>query len=277
MKNAAKPTLLSLLHPIFPTLIGAFILLAAGCEGTNEPAGGNRFTMSAMYSNGQTGAAALKTALPASVSGSVDSVTVSRARIVLSKLKLESDDDTVMFRTPPFVLELNLAGRVQQIAVSSVPPGAYDEVTLKIHRIDSADVAGLPSGTADQFADFLADGGYSIIIEGRVYRNADSGTAFTYRSAVSKRLEFDLRPPVVVSDSVPTANVTFIVGSEKWFKGGEGCLIDPADSTNRERIDENLARSVQMVKDHDCNGYDDDEYAGRRDSEDDGGHEQDDD
>ncbi len=229
-------------------LVTLLAALANGCnDSSTEPVTTGQISLSSKYST----AAVLKTSIFPSA---VDSIKITRARFVMKKIELETASDSAEFKTSPLVIELNLTGSVQTVGVANVPFGTYRELEFKVHRIDSSNISGLSSVEKASFADFLAGERYSIIIEGIVYTDGGTGQAFVFRSKVDAEQEYDLNPPLVVSEANPTANVTMVVSSFGWFRGSGGTLLDPTDSRNESQIGENLKESINVYKDDDRNG-----------------------
>jgi hypothetical protein len=187
----------------------------------------------------------------------VDSIRLTRVRLVLSKIELESANDSAEFRSAPMVLEADLSGAVQTLAVAGVPFGSYEEVEFNIYRADSSDLASIPIGEQARFAEFLQDPAASIILAGLAFTNR-SAQSFTYRSDLNVKQEYDLAPPLTVSETNPTANLTINVDASNWFKDESGALLDPADPKNRHRIDNNIKTSLKVYEDDDRDGEDDD-------------------
>ena len=231
---------------------GIFILLAGllmGCnDGPAQPTAGS-LSLSLRFNANVANAGLAKSA---GVAAAVDSISLTRVRVVLSKIELEAFDDSMEFRSAPMILELNLNGTMQTIAVAGVPFGTYSEVEFKIHRVDSSDLALLPGAQ-----DFLQLPRASVIVAGLVYQNGNT-QSFTYRSGLNVQQEYDLTPPLVVSDANPTANLTINVEAAQWFKNGAGFLLDPTDPNNQNQIANNIKASFKVYEDDDRDGDDDD-------------------
>lgn len=207
----------------------------------------------------------------------VDSIEITSARIVLKDVKLEGieeehendgedNDGTGMnksecrdeenFKTGPFVLNLNLAGSLQEITVSDVPFGTYKKVKFKIHSVTQSDLDSLSVSDQALFNDFLADGGYSIIIEGNTYLNG-TATPFTYKSSLNAVMEIELSPVIIVDENNPAPNITLELSSDGWFKSNDGSLLDPNNPDNSSSIEKNIKNSVHLYKDCDRDGHED--------------------
>lgn len=207
----------------------------------------------------------------------VDSIEITSVRVVLKDVKLEGieeeheddheeddksgmnkidDMDEENFKTGPFVLNLNLTGSLQQVTVSDIPFGTYKEVKFKIHRIKQSDLDSLTSSEQQQFADFIADGGYSIIIEGNKFSNG-TATPFTFKSSLNAVMEIEFSPVLIVDSNNPNPNLTLEINSDSWFTSSDGNLLDPDDQSNKSTIENKIKKSVHVYKDSDRDGHED--------------------
>ena len=187
----------------------------------------------------------------------VDSIQVTRFRLVLKRIKFESDNDSVEFRTAPIVVEYNISGAVHEIAVSAVKFGTYREIGFKVHRVNNYDLDNFTPAERAPFADFLAGERFSMIIDGVVFKDGSGGQPFTYRSRVNEEQKYDLNPPLVITSSNPNVTVTLRFSSKGWFLGLSGVLLDPTDSSNQDIIDQNLKASIKVFRDNDRDGDED--------------------
>lgn len=244
-------------------VLAALFSLAMVCACNDSPNGpGNSDGPQISFSVKYFGASRTN-ALPKFTAGvaAVDSITITRARLVLSKIDFEggdenSEDDDMEFRTPPMVIELNLTGAVQQVMIANVPAGTYDEIEFKIHRVDSADIAVLSPADQAAFADFITGERYSVIIAGLTYSNG-AAQSFVFNSKIEAKQEYDLNPPLVVTDANTTTNLTLAIEASQWFVNGNGVLLDPNDGANRSAIEASLKRSLKLYQDDDRDGDDD--------------------
>jgi hypothetical protein len=270
-----------------PLIWGIALLVIAslywiGCSKSNNPvstASGSpgQVTMTAYFT--QQGTSGL---YKVSSTSSIDSIVVTRVRVILKDLKLKSqsnedvdmdhedgtahqsydynhfEDSTQICehssqRLAPFVLDLSLTDSVQQISIDNFPAGTYDGVKFEIHRIDQDDIDSLSSAEQATFADFLAGSRYSVIIDGNYYQNGQA-TPFTYKSQIDAEIELPINPPLVVDSTQTTVNLTLRISSAGWFVDSNNNLIDPTDSTNAYIIDQNLKNFLSAYRDNnrDC-------------------------
>lgn len=248
-----------------------------GCNNATNPVGSGpnsagKVSMSAVYT-------------PKSITGfpktnsisAVDSITLTRVRVVLRNIRLKAEDgenevemdteehgdnktgnDSSNSKLAPFVLELNLNGSSQQISISNVPFGTYDEFKFQIHRVNQNEISNLSPAEQAKFADFLSGEKYSIIIEGNVYMNGQA-KPFTFKSKIDAEFELKLSPKLVVNQTQITLNITLAVSPAGWFVDSNGALIDPSDPNNANLINSNLKSFLHAFKDNNRDGKEDDD------------------
>ena len=228
-----------------------------GCEGSTDPTRTGSISLVSRYS--PTAAPATSLSIAGSNAGvlAVDSVTITRARLVIRDIKLKSSSDSLNFRTDPMVVELNLASANQNIEVKEVPFATYRRIEFDVHRTQQSEISGLPATEQAKFADFLAGEVYSVIVEGMVYRTGQSGASYVYRSKINAKQKHDLMPELTVSEQAPEANITLLISSGGWFRNSSGALVDPTDSNSEGVIDENLKASIRVFKDNNRDGLKD--------------------
>ncbi len=175
----------------------------------------------------------------------VDSIKIIRARFCIKDIKFKNAaEDSINFKTAPFVLELNLTGTAQTVGVAQVPLATYKRIEFAVHRLERSSIAGLTDTL--QFVDFLKDERYSVIISGTMYINGKD-SAFTYRSKIDAKQQMDIVPNLVVSEQTNSVSTTLQISSANWFKFNNQ-LLDPADKNNEGKIDENIKASIKLKK-----------------------------
>ncbi len=202
----------------------------------------------------------------------VDSVVLTRARFVLRDLKLKSGTENKDYEMDtdvenknnekekdlhkPTVVELNLAGSVQEIAVANLPAGTYNGIKFEIHKVNQTEVNTLPASEQPKFADFLAAPGFSILVEGKVYKNG-SNTAFNFKSQIEAEVDINLAKSLVVTPSTTSLNLTLNFNSNGWFKDSAGNLFDPSDPNNLSLINNNIKKYMNAFEDDNKDGNED--------------------
>jgi len=254
------------LNVVFLALIFAVSLFVYGCSNSTEPVDTGAL--------GKVSTTVVYT--PLAVSGlqksgsvnAVDSIKLTRVRVVLRNIKLKADDDDEVEmeheengnnstkKLAPFVLDLNLSGVMQQISISNIPFGTYDEFKFKIHKISQSEIDTLSASEKATFADFLSGDRYSIIIDGNLYKNGQS-TSFTYKSRINVEIEKTLSPKLVISQSQTTLNLTLQVSSAGWFLDQNNALLDPTDPNNFSVIENKLQSFLKAFKDNNKDGKED--------------------
>lgn len=236
-------------------LAGLVSMVWMACDKSTEPTTVGRISLTSNYSS-LAAPPALSAAVLSKSAGSsaADSLTITRARLVLKDIKFKSNVDSMNYKSGPVIVELNLTAAAQSIDVKEVPFGTYNRIEFDVHRTQPSEISGMPTADQAAYADFLAGEVYSIIIEGTVYRTGQSDTAYVYRSKVDAQQKHDLLPELVVSQQVPDANVALLISSGSWFKDSGGLWVDPTDPNNEGIIDENLKASIRVFKDNNKDG-----------------------
>lgn len=232
-------------------------LLALGalaCNSSTQPATTGQIALSSSVGGASAGSSMIRRprVLEPSTAG-VDSVVITRARLALRDIRFKTQGDSANFRATTLILEPNLHGTMQYISVADVPFGTYRRVEFDVHKVKADEVAQLPLAQRAAFADFLLDGGRSVIVSGRVYR-ADGGHDFTYASALNVNQKIELAQPLEVSEGAPLANVTMKVYAGDWFIDSRGGWLDPTSGSDANDIAHNIARSIHMFKDTNRDG-----------------------
>jgi hypothetical protein len=218
--------------------------------------------MSACSSNSSNTPAAslsMKVDFTAAKISAVDSVALTSAKALMRKIKFENEaeDDSSELKLGPFVVTLNLAGGLTEIATGDIPNGLYDKVKFEIHKMEDGDAIGDTSF-------LIGTEGCSFVITGTY-----NDTAFTYKSKKGVEIEMNVNPPIVISDSLKDANLTLVVNPSNWFKKN-GVFLDPRNEQNRSDIDDNIKDSFKKAyKDNDHDGVENDD---NDDAEDESGH-----
>jgi hypothetical protein len=193
-----------------------------------------------------------------------NTLVITKGEIVLREIELEHEDsdgcDSMMdddgceeFETGPILVDLPLNGSVETEVTIAPPAGTYDELEFEIHKVSEDDAVD-----AAFRADYPHMAGKSIRVEGTF-----NGEAFVYETDLDVEQEFDLVPPITVSDTTTAVNVTVLLDLNQWFRNGSGNLVNPetgnAGGINESLIKENIKRSVEAFEDDDHDGHDDDD------------------
>jgi hypothetical protein len=217
-----------------------FGLILSGCQNnpvTNDPISGSEnvdLSFKAEQSSGDN---------------SSGMVTIESAKILLKKVQFkQANDPDVDVKVGPFVVQLNLDGIVNTVAVGSVPPGIYNRVKFVIHKPEDFETPPDPdfkTGTS-------GNSRFSFIIKGTY-----NGNSFTYKSRKSMSQEITFPSPLNISNDTKV-NVTFLVNMSDWFIKN-GVELDPTNENNWNDIDKNIKESFKRAfKDNNKNGSPDD-------------------
>ena len=178
-------------------------------------------------------------------SAAVDSIKITRARFSFKDIKFKNTaEDSVNFKAAPFILDLDLTGSAQTVAVAEVPFATYNRLEFDVHRLENSSIAGRTDTL--QFSDFLKGEKYSVIIEGTYYTGGKD-SAFTYRSKIDAKQKIDLDPVLTVTAESASVTTTLQISSAGWFVWNNQ-LLDPNDHNNEGRIDENIKASIKLKK-----------------------------
>lgn len=175
---------------------------------------------------------------PSSVAGS-DTLFIDTVKIMMKNVELfsgssgkgEEHEDSEEVELGPFVIDLNLNGSINTIALTNVPEGTYNGVKFEIHRLNRSEASLDP-----EFIDSTCgERGYSIIVKGSYF-----GNPFIYKSRKSFNQHVLFTNPITVTNN-GLINVTLTVDPYSWFIQN-GTYIDPTDQNNYWLIN-NLIRS----------------------------------
>ncbi|MBK6290852.1 MAG: hypothetical protein IPH85_02655 [Ignavibacteria bacterium] len=180
----------------------------------------------------------------------IDSITVTKVRVLVSRMILHPDNsaDTndstndKKIKLEPFLYVADSTG-TRLVASSSVPNGTYDKIKWEIHRFSSSEV---PSYTNDTiFRDFVTGDRYTSIIEGWLVRNGVR-ERFVYRSDATSNITIKFEPSITASDASPLILSLMFDARSTFYKDGE--ILDPADSKNESKIDNNIKEAFRSNK-----------------------------
>jgi hypothetical protein len=188
----------------------------------------------------------------------VDTLIVSRARLVLREIELKPQEavscddvgaDCQEIEIGPVLVDLPLTDGAEQRFALEVPAGSYSEIDFEIHKVgdDPDDLAFLAQHPGFEDISIRVDGTFN-------------GTAFTFTTDVNEEQELTLVPALVVTDSTST-NVTIFVRIDSWFRALDGSLVDPATANeggaNKSLVDANIKESLDAFEDDDSDGRED--------------------
>lgn len=190
-------------------------------------------------------------ALNKSAGNTTASVTISSAQLVIDKIELKSDvDDSLDFEfEEPFVQDLALDTNVHEIQTVQVPFGTYEESEIKIDELEAEDSAAYAQNPELQDR--------SILVKGFV--DGDTSQTFVFSSDLSAEQEREFDPPLVLNENSPSTNLVLIINLDTWFVDDDGDPLDPRSHGNKEIIEDNIKKSIDIFEDEDDDGEDDDD------------------
>jgi hypothetical protein len=215
----------------------------------NQPAANVRFLISVQPGNG------VSLAKSTSDGATADSIVVTQATIILKRIKflqhadsvtvdsivtdqMEHDrehEDGIVFMGP-FVVVLNDTTPID-LGERFVPPGVYDGIEFKLHRLRSDDEGEHP------IPDSLRT--YSLVVTGNVKIGA-SWKPFVYKSNLDEEFKVKGQFTVTSQTSLVPFSLTFDLST--WFReGGQptGLILDPTDPLNFEAIQHAIKSSIE--------------------------------
>lgn len=235
---------------------GAFIALGfafgaqllSGCSNTSSPSDQATVTTSSEMQNSHVSGTRLKSDHVILGGGTTcDSVVISRARIVISTIKLHFDDnDTVgkgEIKAGPFVAEFNASGATV-LSTVTIPPGTYDKMKFEMHKLNDKEDASLLNNAL--FGDFVNGGRYTTIIEGKSYVNG-IGYDFIYKSSKTENLEIKLNPSVTFAAG-SSYNLALIFDPVLVFGQAGSRPLDPRSSDNQGEIEKLIKNALKALK-----------------------------
>lgn len=226
---------------IFIALIFSF----AACADSTSPESNGMITLSSKYST---------TVLQKIGETSATEVKITKVTYILREIKFKTQKDSTegLFKTTPLVLEFNIAGNVQDVGGLTVPFGTYNRLEFDIHRAEANDTTAMSAEQKTKIRPFFVGDKYSVIIEG-TYNDGTSQKNFVYKSKINMKQKIDLAQPLEVSESNSTVNATMLISSYNWFRDNS-TILDPTDSKNESKIDNNIRNSIKAVKDKNKDG-----------------------
>lgn len=220
------------------------LLSIAACS--DNPSANDEPTVSMQSQLASSSTALAKAAVGTSAAG-VDSVTITRIRMFVRRLKLHRDGtDTTGdkdVKTEPFIVTFEQQAKT--FASLSIPAGTYDKVKFEFHRPESNQIVSYLA--IPEFADFVTDNRWSVIYNGSVYMDG-TGTAipFTFRSDMTANLSLKLDPALTFANGTNNTIMMMVDPADVFTKGGE--ILDPRNPTNQNDIDNNIKAAIKLNK-----------------------------
>jgi hypothetical protein len=159
-------------------------------------------------------------------------LVITEAKLMVKDIKLNTsgNSDSSNFKVGPYVLYLTPYGSIQYMDETIIPPGTYDKVAFKVHKLELNETPSDPD-----FVD--VNGRYSVVVRGTF-----AGVAFTYKSDKSAHQKLSSQNSLVIGGTTKT-NITLRVKPYMWFIKN-GAYLDPADPNNSNDIDNNIKDNI---------------------------------
>jgi hypothetical protein len=227
----ARPLRTALRRAIVP--VGGALLI--GCEATG-PRGPAAVSLSVAPMPGTI-----------AVGNGPNSLRITNVQFVLAETEMAQAVTRDLLQRNPILINLPLGARApRKVLNATVPGGRYTRLQARL-RAAGSDFATL-------HPDWPAS--VSVRVAG-VYTDATNvAHDFTFVSGVDAQLQIALAHPITVDAAA--RNVTMAVNVARWFRNGQGAVVDPRNSANAAAISKNIERSFQAFQDDDGDGVDDD-------------------
>lgn len=177
----------------------------------------------------------------------VDSIKIVRIRVLMSRMMLFPENDNTtsgnVVKVEPFVYDISLTGGEAILATNNVPSGLYDRIKLEIHRFSTSELSQYASDPI--LMDFATSERYTILIEGITYIGENPST-FIFKSDAVANLSLQLEPTLNLSNGSNTT-ISIEVDPNFFFKKWES-ILDPADSKNKNDIENSLMNTIKAFK-----------------------------
>ncbi|MBU3742030.1 MAG: hypothetical protein FGM24_07055 [Candidatus Kapabacteria bacterium] len=182
-------------------------------------------------------------------SSDIDSITLTRVRILVSRIKLHGvDEDTTdatgrVVKAGPAVITWT-RDSVATVFASALPVGRYDRMKLEMHKFSASEADAYRSDPV--FADFATvKDRVTVIIEGHVWSDSVM-TSFTLTTDRTENLWIAVDPYFDITES-STTNVIIDADAVDVFRIG-GSLLHPSDNNVRTQLQTRLRTLLRLRK-----------------------------
>ena len=198
-------------------------------------------------------------AAPPITDGAGNTLTITKAEIVLRKIKLKRqevancDVDPEPAGCEDFVvgaqlISLPVDGSIETTFMVQIDEGTYTDVEFEVHKVSADD---------PEDATFLTENpdhvDLSIVVEGTF-----NGSAFSYTTDLNEKQEVALPMPLIIAAGGASSNVTIVLDLDTWFRDAQSNLVDPASANkggnNENLVKDNIRASIDAFEDDDMDG-----------------------
>ncbi|TAL67935.1 MAG: hypothetical protein EPN82_12735 [Bacteroidetes bacterium] len=229
-------------------IVICILFFLAGCSESTDSGNNATVNIRSEMAQGTVSIAELSNKENSILKSEVDSLRISRIRILLSEIKFHSEaeqNDSVdkLFKAGPFLFIGDSTGTYFELANGQIPAGIYEKIKFEIHRFNSGDLVQYQNDAV--FKDFATSERFSVIIEGISYKSGIAA-AFTYKGTPTANLSLKFEPSLNLQANI-TTNVYLQVSPVDLLKSGNS-VLDPSDSTNANDIDNLIKAAIKAVK-----------------------------
>lgn len=234
-------------------MLGAALALGVGlnsCSDSTSTDGTANVMMTAEMDQSNVSIAAEKGGAK-TAGNEVDSIYVTRIRLLISNLKMHQgkDEDSAntekdrTVKVGPFIVQYDSAGS-HVFTNASVPAGSYDRIKFEFHKLSNSEKETYLNDPL--FQDFVTDERYTVIIDGYVW---DQGvkSPFTYRGKATDNLQVRFDPDLELAEG-STTNLALQFSPKAVFKKGSSSPLDPRDGSNHSEMEKALKNAFKMLK-----------------------------
>jgi hypothetical protein len=223
----------------------SFLVLTMSCTETVAPNVESVVRVRAEVSPGMVQSINSSIKIPSVLKAEVDSVIVTRVRILLNAIKFQSTNDSKdkNFKSGPYLFDAQIVGSNTIITEGNMPVGSYNKIKFEIHKFTGSEQNLYKNDIT--FSEFATNDSYTVIMEGFAYQ---FGTAFpfTYKSSPTANLSLNLEPAVVLTKGVST-DIFLQLNPVNFMKVGN-TVLDPRDATNDNDINYLIQSAIKAIK-----------------------------
>lgn len=226
----------------------ATIVVYAGCSSsTTASSDQSTLTTSTEMQNSSVSAAFKSPVTTAGGGLTCDSVVITRARLLISTMKMHHDEsDTVgegEVKVGPFIAEFNASGATI-LSTVTIPPGTYDRIKFELHKLNDKDDASLINSSL--FGDFVNGGRYTAIIDGKAYVNG-VGYPFSFKTSKTDNVQIFINPPAAFSAG-SSYNLALVFDPKLVFVQSGSRPLDPRSTDNQKTIEDLIKDALKALK-----------------------------
>ncbi len=184
------------------------------------------------------------------VTGANGTLTITDIRMIVAEFEVDGDDDVNTcqqngggddcedFQAGPLFIDLPLTGGTVPVSTGEIAPGTYKEVEFEVEDLDDDEenpaerqrIEALLAQVRAQFADWPRDA--SMLVVGTFTPTGGQPRAFRVFIEAEIEVEVDLNPPLVITESSTSRDVSILLDPAAIFRSGNN-VLDLSQSTGR--------------------------------------------